>query len=547
MTHKTSRIALACAALLLAPAASWAATFTVDRADDALDHSLGDGLCYVLGGGCTLRAAIEQASALPGPHTIAFDFGGAPTTISVGSSLPEITRQVTIDGYTNGGTPNSAATGNNAVITVRIDGFGSSMGTHGLRFHPGASQSVLRGVAVTRFPGGAVVVNAQGGSNLADVTLAGNFFGLDLDGTTPLANDGGAVQIGNEALRTTVGGSAAADRNVIVASASAVGISVIGSDWTRVAGNYIGTDRTGNVPLGTQGGVYVASARNVGVEGNVIGARDIGVTIDGGTQDTWVRANRIGVGAGGANIVGAPGSRHGVYVTNGSSAQSPYTTRIGSVNAVADGNTIAHWQGNGVRAERLTANASSFNFLSILGNSIGDTGGEGIELVDTAAGQGAAPGSRAPNTIGHMPRPVITSVAPGVVNFTLTGAGQDQLVRFEVFASPACHAGGWGGGSTYLGSVSMMDNGAGGNYSGSIPLPALPAGTVLTMTASGDYNPGQLSTSEFSQCAAAVSGPVAPPAGPGGAAPIPVLGPVGLGLLSAVVAGWGALRRRRED
>lgn len=43
-----------------------------------------------------------------------------------------------------------------------------------------------------------------------------------------------------------------------------------------------------------------------------------------------------------------------------------------------------------------------------------------------------------------------------------------------------------------------------------------------------------------------VAAPQVPPPGPGGAAPIPVLGSVGLGLLSAAVAGLGALRRRRK-
>ena len=44
------------------------------------------------------------------------------TASALTSPLPQISDQVVIDGYTNGGTPNSAATGTNAVITVRIDG-----------------------------------------------------------------------------------------------------------------------------------------------------------------------------------------------------------------------------------------------------------------------------------------------------------------------------------------------------------------------------------------------------------------------------------------
>lgn len=543
MQHRHTFTALACAALLAVPAASWAATFTVDRDDNASDMNTVDGVCAVPGGGCTLRAALEQANASPGPHNIYFDFGGTPTTIVVtGTPLPNIVQRVLINGYSNNGTPNSAATGaNNADITVRIDGGGAI--TAALRFHPGASQSTLRGVAITGFASAGVVVSAQGGSSLTDVTLAGNFFGLDMDGTTPQTNGAYAVYIGPGTERTTVGGNAAGDRNLIVSDTSTgIGVFIDGSLWTRVVGNYIGTDRTGDARVNTFYGVGTYGAQETVVEDNVIGAQERGVQIDAGTQRTLLRANRIGVGAGGANIA-APGSTDGIHITNGGQTTSPYNTRIGTANA-ADGNTIANWLRNGVRAERRLAGAGSFGFLSILGNSISNTGGEGIELVDTATGEGAAPGSRAPSTIGHMPRPVITSVAPGEVNFTLTGGPMDQQARFELFASPACHAGGWGGGGTYLGSASLTDNA--GLYSGSIAVPALPAGTVLTMTASADYGPGQLGTSEFSQCVAAAAGPVAPPAGPGGAAAIPVMRPTGLGLLSAVVAGWGALRRRRE-
>lgn len=50
--------------LLAAPAA--AATFTVNQTADLADAAPGDGVCQTAAGGCTLRAAIEEANALPG-------------------------------------------------------------------------------------------------------------------------------------------------------------------------------------------------------------------------------------------------------------------------------------------------------------------------------------------------------------------------------------------------------------------------------------------------------------------------------------------------
>src|SRR2546427_7295051 len=47
-----------------------AATFTVNDTADAVDAVPGDGFCATAGGTCTLRAAIQEANALPGPDTI---------------------------------------------------------------------------------------------------------------------------------------------------------------------------------------------------------------------------------------------------------------------------------------------------------------------------------------------------------------------------------------------------------------------------------------------------------------------------------------------
>ena len=48
------------------------ASFTVDAAHDAVDASPGDGVCADASGACTLRAAVMEANAVPGIHTIGF-------------------------------------------------------------------------------------------------------------------------------------------------------------------------------------------------------------------------------------------------------------------------------------------------------------------------------------------------------------------------------------------------------------------------------------------------------------------------------------------
>ena len=64
-------IALAIAALAgMEAAAASPSTFVVNSTGDALDANLGDGTCATGAGVCTLRAAIQQANALPGADVV---------------------------------------------------------------------------------------------------------------------------------------------------------------------------------------------------------------------------------------------------------------------------------------------------------------------------------------------------------------------------------------------------------------------------------------------------------------------------------------------
>lgn len=60
-----------------------AASFTVNDAGDAGDQNPGDGACRTAAGVCTLRAAVDEANAAPGPHTITIP----AMTIVLGSEL----------------------------------------------------------------------------------------------------------------------------------------------------------------------------------------------------------------------------------------------------------------------------------------------------------------------------------------------------------------------------------------------------------------------------------------------------------------------------
>ena len=67
---------------LLAGAAAEAATFAVDTTDDAVDAAIGDGLCARAGGGCTLRAAVQEANFDVAPDAIVLPAGTFALTLA---------------------------------------------------------------------------------------------------------------------------------------------------------------------------------------------------------------------------------------------------------------------------------------------------------------------------------------------------------------------------------------------------------------------------------------------------------------------------------
>lgn len=86
-------------------------------------------------------------------------------------------------------------------------------------------------------------------------TIQGNLIGTDVTGTQPLGHTGGIVIVNSD--DNLIGGSEAGQRNVISANRS-TGIRIGTSHRNRVQGNYIGTDITGQHPLGNgQIGVYI--------------------------------------------------------------------------------------------------------------------------------------------------------------------------------------------------------------------------------------------------------------------------------------------------
>lgn len=90
------------ALILSTISAAQAATFTVDTAFDQIDNLPGDGICNAGIGVCTLRAAIQEANALPGSDVIEFSSSFAapnpPQTIVLTHGQLFVDSSLTING-----------------------------------------------------------------------------------------------------------------------------------------------------------------------------------------------------------------------------------------------------------------------------------------------------------------------------------------------------------------------------------------------------------------------------------------------------------------
>ncbi|HVK09195.1 MAG TPA: LamG domain-containing protein, partial [Gemmataceae bacterium] len=183
-------------------------------------------------GAGSLRQALVDANAAPGRDDILFNIGaGGLQTITPLTALPTIIDPVAIDGTTQPGYAGYP------LIEVRGDSAGAA--ADGLTVT--AADSTVRGLAINRFAGSGVRIS---GAAATGNVVAGNYLGTDAAGTAAAGNGAHGVLVTDGASNNTVGGAAAADRNVISGNAGD-GVRVTGSAGNTVSGNYIGANALG--------------------------------------------------------------------------------------------------------------------------------------------------------------------------------------------------------------------------------------------------------------------------------------------------------------
>jgi Right handed beta helix region len=389
-------VLIAAACLIAAfPAVASAENYVVNETGDAADAVVGSEGCDSVAGGasqCTLRAAIEESNlstAVDDTITFAALFNGElADTIGVGSGFPAITDKVTIDGDGAGQCTTAAAGVLGPCVGVSKTVTGSALvveNTDGV---------TIEGLAITDVAGaGAAAINVLNSS--ASFTARDNWIGVKLDGSAGANNKG--IFLDPDSNGATIGGKAAADRNV-VANSGFEGLDIEGADNADVLGNYFGIKPDGATAAANAKNIEITDTVAFEATGNEVGATMEGAAlasapcdggcnvIVGGGLSTGIDLN--GEGGGNEEPATGPTTVHGNYV--GLNAAGTAVLANGTFNVLVGKAEDALVGG--------VANGDA-NFIAGGGFGIFNENGEGFEAEGNIIGSGpsgadvAAPGT----------------------------------------------------------------------------------------------------------------------------------------------------------
>jgi len=143
------------------------------------------------------------------------------------------------------------------------------------------------------------------GASATDNRVTSSYVGLDLGGNRAIPNEGtglqGGVVISGRGVHGNVIGGATADERNVISGNVGDGVVLSQTDDNKVSGNYIGTDRLGEHPVGNFAGIRLFEGANNtlgGVhpgEGNLIsGNRTDGIFVNFAGEANAIQGNLIG-------------------------------------------------------------------------------------------------------------------------------------------------------------------------------------------------------------------------------------------------------------
>ena len=237
------------------------ALFVVDTLGDAPDLEPGNGICQTAQDVCSLRAAIEEANARPGPDTIRFAANlPAGATITVAAPLI-ITHELAIHGPQHGAL---AIDGNEAVRLFTVDSPDELVEISGLTLRNGANPTGS---------GGALYVATHSLVRLTGLALEDNS-----------AQHGGAIAVGDEARLTVVSSTlssnvASGNGGAILVADSSSTLSVQGSTFSSNRADGSGGAIVGSGVMSVTDSIF--SDNTAGAWGGALKGYSVALSING--------------------------------------------------------------------------------------------------------------------------------------------------------------------------------------------------------------------------------------------------------------------------
>ncbi|MCP4901634.1 MAG: hypothetical protein GY906_32115 [bacterium] len=555
-------------------------TITVDSiADGPMFELDGNGSCDLreaLQAANTNIPAGECHAGGVGTDTIAFNIGpGGLQTIQPTSEFPTITDPVVIDGRTQPNCGDSPCieisgsdagfadgltivSGNSTVRGLIINSFyrdgivlrergdnvveGNFIGVDALGKL--ALENGYAGIEILGSPNNTIGGSTTGsrniisgcwygvyiqGSDATGNTVAGNYIGVDVSGTEAIPNKVLGVWIRSDS--NVIGGTSHGEGNVISGNGYkrsssdpdprtyyfGIGVWVFSGEGNRVVGNFIGTDKTGETPLGNK--TYGVS---VGGEHSVIGGTDPGsgnvISGNGALVSTSAESWQYGAGVcideGGGHVV--QGNHIGTDRTGtkpvgnwSDGVEVSYNTQGDVIGGLSEGasNTIAFNGDAGIRVLTydMHTKVEPPTGIRVVGNSIFSNGQLGIDLMSDGSPYRPLIGEITPNDPGdvdtgpnsHQNFPVLTAAVRNGDRILLAGrleSSPDTEFEVDFYANREADPSGHGEGEVYLGQTIVTTNELGeAEFVTSFPI-RLESAQYVTATAADPEG----STSEFS-------------------------------------------------
>jgi hypothetical protein len=429
-----------------------AANLVVDNLDN--DIALAKAACTGAADDCSLRGALSVANGNVVADQITF-LSSLSGTIPITATLTLSEAHATVINGAGGG-----STAPSIIIDcggAAIDGFTVT-----------SAGNTIRDLSIVNCADGIYINTEAADTNL----VAGNWIGLNPSGTV-VANILQGVLINNGGDGNTIGGSTAADRNVISGN-NGGGISISNgagvSDNNIVRGNYIGVDATGMIAKPNNGaGILIAAGTGTMVGGTAAGQGNV-ISHNNGdgiatSSSAVIQGNLIGVAADG--ITPMANGLDGVYVFGGATDVTIGDT--GTSGAMPGRNVIAHNGWSGVAPDQ-----AGTQRVRVLRNSIFENGRQGIDLAeDNLVTQCPPPNGGAPGDGSNLNRdcPAILSVTYNAGTFLVAGSANvgefltgSRIDVYEVVADAFTA----GEGKTWLAGFNVVNDGVTASWGGTV-------------------------------------------------------------------------------